>query len=132
MRVSRSTCGTMKAFSRTLEVRPLLTLFFITVFVCSVQIASFHYHNGIIVQRNCPICKFLAVFPSGSEAAVQTMIAPDFVRLVFAPENLLVFFAVLAALLDTRAPPCSFFSGNTTQLFQNEQLPARLLLQCKM
>jgi hypothetical protein len=132
MKGLKFTCGAMKGFSRILEVRPLLTIFFVAVFVCSVQIASFYHHNSIIVHRDCPICKFLAVFSSGSEAAVQPMIAQDFVHLFFALTNLLIFFALLAVVLGTRAPPCSFFSRKTTQLFQNEQLPAKSLLLCKM
>jgi hypothetical protein len=131
MKGSKSTCGAMKGFSRIGEVRPLLTIFFITVFVCSVQIASFHHHNSIIVHRDCPICKFLAVFPSDTEAAMQPMIAPDFVHLFFAPENMLTFFTVLAVVPGTRAPPYLFFSGKTPQLFQNEQLPAKSLLLCR-
>jgi hypothetical protein len=113
MKGSKFTCGVMKGFSHMLEVRPLLTILFITVFVCSVQVASFHHHNSIIVHRDCPICKFLAVFPSDTEAAVQPMIAPDFVHLFSAPENLLIFFALLAVVPGTRAPPYSFFSGKT-------------------
>ena len=112
MKGSKFTCGSMKSFSRIVEVRPLLTIFFIAVFV-SVQIASFHHYNSIIVHRDCPICKFLAVFPSGSEAAAQPMIAPDFVHLFSALENLLIFFTVLAVVPGTRAPPYSFFSGKT-------------------
>ena len=131
MKGSKFICGSMKSFSRIVEVRPLLTISFIAVFICSVQIASFHHHNSIIVHRDCPICKFLAVFPSGSEAAVQPTIAPDFVHLFPALENLLIFFTVLAVVPGTRAPPYSFFSGKTQQLFQNEQLPAKSLLLCK-
>jgi hypothetical protein len=127
---SKSACGAMKGFSRIVAVRPL-TIFFIMVFVCSVQVASFHHHNSVIVQRDCPICKFLAVFPSDTEAAVQPVIAPDFVHLFSAPENLLIFFTMLAVVPGTRAPPYSFFPGKTPQLFQNEQLPAKLLLLCK-
>jgi hypothetical protein len=121
----------MKGFSSRGEVRPMLTLFFITVFVCSVQIASFHHHNSIIVHRDCPLCKFLAVFPSGSEAVVQPMAAQDFVHLFSAPETLRILFTVLAVVPGTRAPPYSFFSGKTRQLFQNQQLPAESLLLCK-
>ena len=129
---SKFTCGAMQGFGHIVGVRPLLTIFFITVFVCSLQIASFHHHNSIIVYRDCPICKFLAVFPSVTEAAVQPMIAPDFAHLFSAPENLLIFFTVLAVVPGTRAPPYSFFSGKTPQFFQNEQLPAKSLLLCKM
>jgi hypothetical protein len=127
---SKFTYGAVKGFRRIVAVRPL-TIFFITVFVCSVQVASFHHHNSIIVQRDCPVCKFWAVFPSAAEAAVQPMIAPDFVHLSSAPENLLIFFTVLAVVPGTRAPPCSFFSGKNPQLFRNEQLSAKSLLFCK-
>jgi len=130
MKEPNFTCGAMKGFSRIGAIRPL-TIFFITVFVCSVQVASFHHHNSVIVQRDCPICKFLAVFPSDTEAAVQPAIAPDFVHLFSAPENLLIFFTVLAVVPGTRAPPYAFFSGKTPQLFQNEQLAAKSLLLCK-
>ncbi len=109
MWIPKLTCGVMKGFSRRLEVRPLLTIFFTAVFVCSVQIDSSDCHDSIIVHRDCPICKYLAIFPSGSEAAVQQMVAPDFVNLLPALENLLIFSEVLITVPDTRAPPYSFF-----------------------
>jgi hypothetical protein len=120
----------MKGLSSIGAVRPL-TIFFITAFVCSVQVAVFQHHNSIIVQRDCPICKFLAVFPSDTEAAAQPVMAPDFVHLFSSPESLLIFFTLLAVVPGTRAPPCVLFSGETRQFFRNEQLPANSLLLCK-
>ena len=97
--------GTMEGLSRILKVRTLLTVFVIIVLASSVRIASFHHHDSFIVHRDCPICKFLAVFSSGSEAAAHPIITADFVYLFFALENLLIFLAVLPVVRGTRAPP---------------------------
>jgi hypothetical protein len=92
---------------RRVKVMPLLTVLFISIFVFSVQFASF-YHHSLIVHRDCPICKFFAVFTAGGETAVHQMIIPEFARIIFTLENLICFSAILTFVLGTRAPPYSF------------------------
>ena len=105
----------VKDLGHRMKVGPLLMVLFITIFVFSVQFASF-YHHSLIVHRDCPICKFFAVFSAGGEAAVHQMIIPDFVRIFFTLKILICFSAILTFVLGTRAPPYLFSRGITASL----------------
>jgi hypothetical protein len=84
------------------KVRMLLTVLFLTVFVCSVPFA--YSHQSLLVQTDCPVCKFFAALSSGSVIAERKMIISHFVRL-FLPESLIFFSALLPFVLGNRAPP---------------------------
>jgi hypothetical protein len=110
----------VQGFSHMLKIRRLLTALVIIVLICSVQIVSFHHiDDSLVIHRACHICKVLAVFSLGGEAAVQANAIPDVSLLFFAFENLLIFPAVLPLVRGNRAPPYSLFSGTVMRLSQN-------------
>jgi len=103
---SEMRCRTVRGFARVLNVRGLLTVLVMIVFVFSIQIASFHHRdNSLVIHRACHICKFLALPSSGGEAILLPITTADSAPLFFTLENLLIFFAVLPLVRDTRAPP---------------------------
>jgi hypothetical protein len=87
------------------KLRCLFIIFLVTIIICSIYIISFHYHDGLVVRTDCPICKFIAGLSSAEETAVVQPIIPDFVHIFFYPENLICVFGVIALVLGTRAPP---------------------------
>jgi hypothetical protein len=110
--------GTVQGFNRLLKARRLLTVFVIILFVCSVQIASFHHpDDSLVIHRACHICKYLGVSSSGGESSLLPITTTNSAALFFALENLLIFLAILPLVRSTRAPPHLFLG---TQSFQEE------------
>ena len=98
--------GAVQVSGGVLNVRWLLTVLVMIVFILSFQIASFHHHDDrIAIHRACHICVFLASSSAGSEADLPLITPTGSAPLFLALDNLLIFLAVLPLFMDTRAPP---------------------------
>jgi hypothetical protein len=95
-----------------LKVRKLFTLLFITGIFCSLHIASVHSYDRLIIRTDCPICKFISNFSSGESATVQLQLSPDFVQILFSPDNLIRICGIPVMVFSSRAPPFMFFQNS--------------------
>jgi hypothetical protein len=90
-----------------------ISIFFIpvvilSVLVFSVVISALDAHDGLILSRDCPLCKLVLDFAFGTVIAVCALTSPDFTCVSFVPERLILIIEILVFSLGTRGPPLSF------------------------